>query len=458
MNIRKRLTLVFIGLVILILTVSSVFVYVFFADHREEDFYNRLSNKAINSAKLLIQVEEVDATLLGKIEQENPTSLTKERVVIYNYQNKVLYSSDVDNAIPADDELLDEIRLEGEVRFSVGEYEVLGILYTDRYDRFVVLAAAQDRFGKRKMRALANIMAITFVISIVFVSFAGWVYSGRALKPISKVIDQVENISETSLNLRLDEGNRSDEIARLAMTFNQMLARLEKAFTAQKIFIANASHELRTPLTAITGKIEVNLLQARSPEQYEQVLQSLLKEVKNMSMLSNRLLMLAQTTGEGGARLLTPVRIDEILWQSKEDLLRGAPDYSINIDMDLELDDDLLTIPGDEQLLKAALANLMDNGCKYSLDRTVDVGVKSNGREIRIIFSDRGIGIPADQQPYIFEPFYRGQNAIGISGHGIGLSLVSKIVALHQGRISFQSDTESGTQFELFFPLKREKI
>lgn len=453
MNIRKRLSLLFIGLVIVIMGVSSLAAYFFSEDHRYEDFYNRLRNKAVNTAKLLIEVEEVDAGLLEKIEQDNPTSLHNERIIILDYQNHVLYSSDPEQEVPLSSDLLNRIRLEEEVRFSFHEFEAVGILYADKFDRFAVIAAATDTFGKRKIRVLRNILLITFVISIVLVSAAGWIYSGRALQPISRVVDQVEKISETSLDLRVHVGEQQDELGRLATTFNQMLERLEKAFKAQKNFIANASHELRTPLTAITGKIEVNLFQERRTEEYRDVLQSLLIDVRHLNQLSDRLLMLAQTTAEGAARVETPLRLDELLWQAEESLVRLNPFYRVSLDLDLNLDDELLTIRADAQLLKAAIMNLMDNACKYSADHTVRIGVRNDRNELEVTFTDTGIGIPLEAWQHIFDPFFRATNAIGTSGHGIGLSLVLRIIHLHQGRISFSSEVDKGTRFTVHLPI-----
>ena len=120
---------------------------------------------------------------------------------------------------------------------------------------------------------------------------AGWFYSGRALKPISDVVKKVEEISITSLNLRVFEGNGKDEIGRLAKTFNNMLERLETSFGMQKNFIANASHELRTPLTSINGQLEVLMMKDRSTDDYKSALGSVLDDIKSLIDLSNRLLL-----------------------------------------------------------------------------------------------------------------------------------------------------------------------
>src|SRR5690606_36112016 len=127
------------------------------ADYRQDDFYNRLFNKATNTVKLLIEVEEVDADLLKRIDKDDPVSLPKEKIIIYNYKNETLYSSDEKRELKIDRELLDEIRLNGEFRYKQGEYQIIGFLFTDKYDRFAVIAGAVDIYGLKKLHNLRNV-------------------------------------------------------------------------------------------------------------------------------------------------------------------------------------------------------------------------------------------------------------------------------------------------------------
>lgn len=153
----------FSAVVIMLFTAVSLLIYFFSADYREDDFYKRLKNKALNAAQLLIEVEEVDANLLMKIERDNPSNLPNERIIIYDYKNEELYSSDAENEIKIDSATLDEIRLRKEIRFKSGEYEVLGFLFTERYDRITVVAAAKDIYGISKMKNLRNILLLIFL-------------------------------------------------------------------------------------------------------------------------------------------------------------------------------------------------------------------------------------------------------------------------------------------------------
>jgi len=174
-----------------------------------------------------------------------------------------------------------------------------------------------------------------------------------------------------------------------------------------------------------------------------------------MADISNRLLLLARTSSEKPITNFKPIRIDEVVGQSKSDLQKRFPDYQIDITVSKEIDDEnKLIVMGSEQLLNAVIINLMDNGCKFSGDHTVNVFIDHRDHSVRIGFSDHGIGIPEEDQVHIFEPFHRGSNALNMKGHGIGLSLVDTILKLHNGKLSFTSGIDQGSNFFLIIPTK----
>jgi signal transduction histidine kinase len=456
MNIRTKLTVTFFCIVIVIVSVISASIYYFSAHYREHDFYRRLKNRAINAAKLLMEFEEVDADLLQRMEKDNPASLPDQYIIIYNYKNEILYSAEANQLIPIDTTLLNKIRLQNEIRYRYKKYEVLGFLFTDKYDRFTVIAAATDVYGLDALKNLRSILFVTFGFSIVFVSMLGWIYSGKVLRPISKIVNDVDNITEVSLDQRLDEGRRKDELGKLAQTFNRMLSRLQTAFFAQKNFITNASHEIKTPITVLSGEIEVTLLQPRTNEYYIKVLRSVLDGIKGLNKLSTQLLLLAQTSADHPEKRFTPIRIDDILWAVKEELTKVHPHYKIDILFNLTLNHDLLVIEGDEELLKVLVMNLMDNACKYSENHQVIVTLKSDEKtNIILDFSNSGIGIVHEDLEKIFAPFFRGKQHKKVKGFGIGLPLAKKIVELHSGKIAVESTPHKKTQFIITLPIEK---
>lgn len=452
MQIRQRLSYQFIFIVFVILLLFSVSIYLMSANYRKTIFYERLESKGRSIANLLLEVDEVDAGLLYKMENANPVTLPNENIIIFNYQNDTLFATPDHFELHIDQALLDNIRLNEKIKFNQGEYEVIGFLLTSRYNRFVVIAGAVDSFGKQRLHYLRNIIIIAFSAFLVVLIIVGNLFARQALRPISNVIRQMQNISASSMNLRLNEGN-DDEIAQLSSTFNQMLNRLETAFSIQKNFIADASHEMRTPLTSITGQLEVLLLQSRSIDEYKKAILSVLDDIKQMNRTSDRLLLLAQANSETAISALQPVRIDDIVWKARSELIKYNPDYNSAVVLDENLNASQMIIAGNEILLTTAIFNLMENSCKYSENKTSHLALMPADTHIKLVFSDTGIGISQSDLKHLTQPFYRGKNIGNKKGHGIGLSIVERIIQIHAGTMTITSEEGKGTTILVVLPL-----
>jgi signal transduction histidine kinase len=453
MQIRTRLTLQFLLIGGVIMIIASVAIYLSSSKFRRQDFFSRLSEKAISTANLLFNTNGVEANRILSIESRRPVFLQNEKIIILNFKNDTIYNSDKNSDIKIKNNIVEHVRQGYDITYKQDPYDVLVTLYYTNYDRFVIVAAAIDTEGSHRLEKLKILLIIVCLLSLFLFFIAGWFYSGRALKPISDVVNKVEDISITSLNLRVFEGNGHDEIGRLAKTFNKMLERLETSFAMQKNFIANASHELRTPLTSINGQLEVLMMKDRSASDYKSALSSVLDDIRSLIDLSNRLLLIARTSAEDPLNFNKKIRIDEILWQVQEEILRFNNEYHINISIDNSLtDSEQMIVVGDESLLKVAVSNLIDNACKYSSDHTVDIKFRYIDNSIEILFEDRGIGISEEDHQKIFEPFYRGANTISISGTGIGLTLVDQIIKNHNGVVKVTSGLGKGTVVTVLLP------
>jgi signal transduction histidine kinase len=453
MQIRTRLTLQFLLIGGVIMIIASVAIYLSSSKFRRQDFFSRLSEKAISTANLLFNTNDVEANRILSIESRRPVYLQNEKIIILNFKNDTIYNSDKNSDIKIKNNIVEHVRQGYDITYKQDPYDVLVTLYYTNYDRFVIVAAAIDTEGSHRLEKLKILLIIVCLLSLFLFFIAGWFYSGRALKPISDVVNKVEDISITSLNLRVFEGNGHDEIGRLAKTFNRMLERLETSFGMQKNFIANASHELRTPLTSINGQLEVLMMKDRSASDYKSALSSVLDDIRSLIDLSNRLLLIARTSAEDPLNFNKKIRIDEILWQVQEEILRFNNEYHINISIDNSLtDSEQMIVVGDESLLKVAVSNLIDNACKYSSDHTVDIKFRYIDNSIEMLFEDRGIGISEEDYQKIFEPFYRGANTISISGTGIGLTLVDQIIKNHNGVVKISSGLGKGTVVTVLLP------
>ena len=453
MKIGTKITLQFNIIVSVILILFAFSIYHIFSDYAKEEFYTRLNEEATTTARLYSEVEEVTYDLLKKIDQNATNVLPNEKVLIYDMNNKLLYSSmeiDVDE-IPH--QKLDLLKKEKEVRYKDGRNETYGMLFKGKYGELLVFAQAFDKYGARKLWFLKYLLFVSVTIAILVTTLLGFTFSKQALSPISDVIKQVDRITASQLNLRVDEGNGKDEIALLAIKFNKMLERLGAAFDMQRSFVSNASHELRTPLTTLTGEIEVALMNDTLNDGQRQLLVSLLDNIKELNKLSNGLLELAHANLDISEIKLSNVRIDEVIGAARAELLKSHKNYVITVNVgEYPEDEKRMMTNGNEALIKSAIQNVIENACKYSANHTALVNLAFDHEQIVIGVSDSGIGIPEENLQHIYEPFFRSENARHVRGHGIGLSLTQRIILLHGGRIDIRTELNRGTVVQLQLP------
>jgi signal transduction histidine kinase len=192
----------------------------------------------------------------------------------------------------------------------------------------------------------------------------------------------------------------------------------------------------------------------RNAEEYQSALSSVQDDIRYLIDLANRLLLMARASAEGPLHFSKNIRIDEIVFSAREEILQFNKIYHINVSLDDSVDDaNQLNIAGDESLLRVAVSNIMDNACKYSQDHTVRVTIKHAGNLVTLLFEDHGIGILPEDLLKIREPFYRGSNAKKIHGSGIGLALVNQIINNHNGVFNITSIPDAGTQVSIAFPV-----
>lgn len=454
MKIRARLSFTFVGIVAAILLLFSFVVYATAEYFRQRDFYLRLSDKAKTTARLLLDEDEITMRLLRIFEQNNLTALPEEQINIYNQQNRMIYATQ-DSAIIRP-EALALIRKKKEAFFRKGRQEIIGFVHQYNNQEYILVASAHDQYGLEEMRHLSTIMVAGLVCSLALMGIVGWAYAGRSLRPISEVIRQVDRITASNLNQRVSAGNDEDELAQLAHTFNRMLDRVQEAFEMQRNFVANASHELRTPLTIITGQIEVTLLKRRTVEEHEAKWKAVLEVIQRMNKLTNNLLDLTLVSLGSTPLKFSEVAVDEVIYQASQMLANRQPDYSVVFAFDgkLESIQPSLTIEGNKSLLFSAFFNLMENGCKFSENKRVNVTLGATERWLTVEFKDEGVGISEADIKSIYEPFFRADNVKRIHGHGVGLPLTYRIIQLHHGYIHVSSEINRGTTFTVQLPKK----
>lgn len=454
MQIRSRLTYQFTYLVSAILFVSYLIIYLFSQQNYKEKFYNRLRQKANTAAELLVNVNQVDSKLLRIIDRANRDILYRENIMAYDTCNERIYRSNDTINFHVDVNRVKEVFKKKEVRFEIDALEILGTVFVTPEGRIVIFAGAEDQYSVENAKDLKNILIALFLLLVFIVVISGWFFAGRAIKPISEVIKQVDQLSPKRLEQRLKTADSEDEIGKMVYTINRLLEKIENAFKLQKTFIANVSHELKNPLTKISAQLEVSLLNERKIEDYKQTISSVLEDTQDLAAITESLLELNKISISDYQASFSIFRIDEIMWESRSLTLKLNAAYKVIIDTQFMPDnEELLQIKGDEKLILTALKNLIENGCKFSPHKQTFVSLQIIKKMIEIKIKNEGKGIPEADISYIFQPFFRAENTAASKGYGIGLSLVERIVNLHQGSISVQSQQNGWTEFTVKFPM-----
>jgi signal transduction histidine kinase len=452
MSLRTRLTLLFTAIVSVLLALFCGLLFKLAGQYREHQFQERLQAEATTAGHLLLSQERIGPTLYKLLDKNQLTVLPEEEIIIYNTQNKLVYESGTDY-LTLTPEKLNHIRQSRRVVWKEASREIVGILFNDHQQPFVIVASAVDTYGTRTVMNLGKLLGVGWCVMIGLLLLAGRFFVGRTLRPISRINRQIDAITASNLSLRLPEESQGDELTQLAQRFNRMLSRLEEAFRLQRSFVSSASHELRTPLTAITGQLEVSLLADDEPDELRATLRSVLEDVRGLNRMANGLLALANASMDASAVPMALVQLDILLEQIQLEFQRIQPTYTIYLHIDSTTKGTATwQLMGSEALLRTAFFNLLDNGGKFSPDHTVWVQLTSQDTAIQLTVHNTGSVIAPDQLAIIFSPFQRGRNATGHPGHGIGLALTERIIRLHQGQIQVDSSVDAGTTFTVTLP------
>lgn len=296
-----------------------------------------------------------------------------------------------------------------------------------------------------------NLWAMAGLLLVLFAGTgAAWLMAGRALKPLGDLSAAIEEIEGNDLTRRVDVQGRQDEIGRLAQAFNAMMDKVSASFERQRRFSASAAHELKTPLSTILVNLEVLELDGKTPlERMEKVLSIVKTNTERMISLVNDLFRL--TSGTDG-ELCQQVRLEEVFAELSADLSGMVREKQLELAVG-DMPD--VNLRGSYAMICRAMGNLLENAVKYNRQGgTIEVQAEKQGETVAVQIADTGIGIPAEDLPHIFEPFYRvdRSRSRAVGGAGLGLPLVKDIVEKHGGSIEVKSAPGEGTVFVVRLP------
>jgi heavy metal sensor kinase len=287
---------------------------------------------------------------------------------------------------------------------------------------------------------------------IIFSIAGGWLIARKSLAPIENINETTRKITATNLSMRLSPTHAGDELDELTKTINLMLNRIEESFSRIIQFTSDASHELRTPITSLKTGTEVILSKERTAEEYRELHENNLRELKKITRMISDLLILLRS--DSGTKNLHPksLNLGNVLKELQNTFRLISETKKVNLSTNGIPD---IQINGDEILLRRVFSNLLDNAIKYtSPGGRVYVSLRDKGDKVMVRIEDTGIGISEDHLGRIFNRFFRvdPSRSRETGGTGLGLNICKNIVELHKGKIEVKSKLGAGSTFEVILP------
>jgi len=372
-------------------------------------------------------------------------TISRKNILIIDQNNKKYNGNMADNK-EITQQFIENIRSNKTDFFASKDFFYNGIFYHDNQGDFVVITRESKQEFNEQMQSLLQILISVSLVVLIFIYLFSNFLGVIAYEPITKIIDQIKERDAKNFTEPLKLNKSYAEIEDLIKTYNHFIDRMAQTFNVQKNFIDYVSHELRTPITALLGTLEVTNHKKRTLEEYENVIVQLKQYTNDLQETLDQMMLLsgAKTSFE-----FSQIRIDEVVWQVIENAILY---HQARINVDLQVvNNQLLTIQGNEKLLEVALNNLVSNAIKYSNNQPILVQFLEINHRLQIHISDLGIGILETDIKQIKQNFFRGKNTQDFQGKGIGLSMANIIFTLHQIDIEIVPNKPKGTIVKLIF-------
>ncbi len=451
-NQTKTMLLLMLVFTVVILLFSGL-VYFSIVNFSHQRFYELLKIRAATIVQIEKSKEHLDVPENHILNSINDEELPMEKDYVFAVPKDSNFGR-ISKEVHIPDTFFKNILRKGEANYNDKEFYYIGQSFKADKKEYIAIASAKNHYVIYYLGYLKRTLITCMILALFFSMIFSFYLSKTLFRPILKITGKVKEISSENLHLRLEAQPGNKELNELVETFNDMLNRIETSFETQNHLIGNVSHELRTPLTSIMGEADVALSMKRSEEHYQETLQIILNEAEKLDKKIKALLMIAQTGFDGKIQKMDKVRMDQLLWDVIETAKRINSKNNVYMDLSMLPDNPKkLKVQGNEQLLHLAMANIINNGCKYSNFQQVKVSLGATDDHVYIIIKDSGIGIPDSEMDKIYDPFFRASNTKNYEGYGIGLPLARNIIRIHNGELIVNSKENVGTTVQIRFPI-----
>ncbi|GAB4073689.1 two-component system sensor histidine kinase YkoH [Barrientosiimonas marina] len=447
MKIRTKIYLissVFLCLILLIMNVSIYFFYKQAAIQEKADYWQDQAELITENNNLDLLTTPGHSRLLRAhvIDDGIVRFINTEGHVVNEIENEEELKS-LSPVVKKDDDY-ERVTLQGE-KYLVAWYPVYDA--NDHFLGTLELARTLDPLYEN-LSLLLFIIIVASIVAVLLSILGGKLLANILLDPISSMTKTMRTIASSGQFRKIQTTRLSeDELYDMAITFNNMINRLEENFDKEKQFISDASHELKTPLTVIESYTKLIKRWGKDDESIrEEAIEAISSETQRMKMLTEKMLNLAAT--ERGDESIYPESIELVSFCQA---IQRTLSITYNRNVQFLSDRDEIYVDWDPQKLKQVLYIFVDNAIKYS-DQPVQINLKEVDNRITITVIDEGIGIPKEDLDQIFGRFYRVDKSRNSQsgGTGLGLSIAAGIIAKHGGNVTVESEEDKGTAFTIY--------
>jgi heavy metal sensor kinase len=479
-SMRARLTFWYTGVLALVLLIFAVSTYSYLARaarQRTDDSLSETAASFISNFNAEVGDENQSADNAVK-EAAGSFHFRDRQVIVFDQQHNVVVASETIENLPSGtkwftsaaaqphlQKLLDSASRNGRAHDTLFDSEhairALAVAIPAGPHHYLLVVANPLGEQERGLAQARRAFYVAIPLALLLASLGGYFLARKSLAPVVIMGEQAAQIGASNLNERIPVPQNNQELGRLALLFNELLARLDESFAQQKRFMADASHELRTPVAVIRGESEVALSRtSRDSKDYRDSLAIVNDEGQRLTRMVEDLFTLARADAGEYPLVLTDFYLDE----SINECVRSVRSLAAQKDQEIIYQPPAKEIAfrGDEPLIRRMLLNLLHNAIKYTpKNGQVRVGVKDKGHDCEITIADTGPGIPREAQPHVFDRFFRVDKArsrdesLNGSGAGLGLSIAQWAAELHRGHIVLDHSGADGTIFIISLPKPR---
>ncbi|UOE37788.1 ATP-binding protein [Chryseobacterium oryzae] len=452
MSLKRKIALTLSVSFSLLFGVVLIIIYISFNDFRREEFKERFVRRLGFTTNFISKSKNFEQEAPIFFNENSDNFLLNETILIFNGDKELIYSTIKDQKVTWDKNLLTELDQKKDIYTEESIPEVYASLKKINGENYYILTSAYDTNGKSKLEYLKYLLITAFITCTLLIGFFSYYFMGKFLQPLEDLNKEISEVTAHKLTTQIPVEQSNDEISILAQSFNTMIVRLNDVFQSQKDFTASASHEIRTPITRMAFQLENLIKFGEHSPQTVSSLKQMLKDVYQLSDLTNSLMLLTKFDKENIQSIYEEVRIDEVIFESFETVKKSYSELKMDFLISENNEENaFLTINGVPSLLTIVFINLLKNAAVYSDNAEAKILITETDTQIFIQVNSEGKTISKEEQPKLFEAFMRGNNSQNISGSGLGLRIVKRILEYHGADITYTSPSDNQNEFSIVF-------